>query len=106
MNADIIFPLPSIYSWGAPLQLPPHQIHCYYLVVFLISRAKTLDPLKLLKFVLIFGVKICAGKQDVTNKQDVSLNFYVASFFTVQYSMLNTGSISQILLRLGILYIY
>ena len=101
MSADIVFPPPSVYSWGAPLQLPPHQIHCYYLVAFLISHVKTLDPLKLLKFVLIFGVKICAGKQDVTYV--VSLNFYVISFFTVQYSMLNTGSISQILLRLGIL---
>lgn len=38
MSADIIFPPPSVYSWGAPLQLPPHQIHCYYLVAFLITR--------------------------------------------------------------------
>lgn len=64
-------------------------------------HVKTLDPLKLLKFVLIFDVKNCAGKQDVTYV--VSLNFYVMCFFTVQYLMLNTDSISQILLRLGIL---
>lgn len=69
----------------------------------LYSHVRRLSQLMLLKLMLIFGVEICVGKQDVMYL--VSLSCSVNDcLFTHQYSIfLKTSSFSQLLVRLCIL---